>query len=54
MGTKQIVTTASEIAEFIGYCFEARPLGEGWRVLIYPPGTKSALSEYGSDLEASS
>jgi hypothetical protein len=54
MGTKQIVTTASEIAEYMGYRLEARPLGKGWRVLIYPPGTKSALSEYASDLEAGS
>jgi hypothetical protein len=54
MGTKQIITTASEIAEYKGYRLEARPLGKGSRVLIYPPGTKSALSEYASDLEAGS
>jgi hypothetical protein len=38
----------------MGYRLEARPLGKGWRVLIYPPGAKSALSEYASDLEKGS
>jgi hypothetical protein len=41
MGTKQVVTSASEVAEYMGYRLEARPLGKGWRVLIYPPGTNS-------------
>jgi hypothetical protein len=54
LGATQVVTTASEIAEYMGYRLEARPLGKGWRVLIYPPGTKSALSEYASDLERGS
>jgi hypothetical protein len=50
----QTATTASEIAEYMGYRLEARPLGKGWRVLIYPPGMNSALSEYASDLERGS
>ena len=50
----QGVPTASEITEYMGYRLEARPLGKGWRVLIYPPGTTSALSEYASDLEKGS
>ena len=33
---------------------DPRPLGRGWRVLIYPPGTNSALSECDSDLEKGS
>jgi hypothetical protein len=49
-----VTQTASEIAEYMGYRLEARPLGKGWRVMIYPPGTKSALSEYASDLEKGS
>ena len=50
----QGVPTASEITEYMGYRLEARPLGKGWRVLIYPPGTTSALSEYAFDLEKGS
>ena len=50
----QGATTAPEIAEYMGYRLEARPLGKGWRVLIYPPGTKSALPDYASDLEKGS
>ena len=49
-----IETATPDIAEYMGYRLEARPLGKGWRVLIYPPGTKSALSEYASDLEKGS
>jgi hypothetical protein len=48
------VTASSAITEYMGYQFEARSLGKGWRVLIYPPGSKSALSEYASDLEKGS
>ena len=47
-------TATSEIIEYMGYRLEARPLGKGWRVLVYPPGTESALSEYASDLETGS
>ena len=47
-------TATSEIIEYMGYRLEARPLGKGWRVLVYPPGTESALSEYASDLETCS
>jgi hypothetical protein len=54
LSVTQIVTPASDIAEYMGYRLEARPLGKGWRVLIYPPETKSALSEYASDREKGS
>jgi hypothetical protein len=54
LSATQIAATASEITEYMGYRVEARPLGKGWRVLIYPPGAKSALSEYASDLEKGS
>src|SRR5262245_4181745 len=50
----QVTASASEITEYMGYQLEARPLGKGWRVLIYPPVSKSALSEYASDLEKGS
>ena len=50
----KVTTTPSEIIEYKGYRLDARPLGKGWRVLIYPPGAKTALSEYASDLEMSS
>ena len=50
----QVLTTTSEVIEYMGYRLDARPLGKGWRVLIYPPGTESALSEYASDLEKGS
>jgi hypothetical protein len=54
LSVAQIVTATADIAEYMGYRLETRPLGKGWRVLIYPPGTKSALSEYASDLEKGS
>ena len=54
LSVAQIVTAAADVAEHMGYRLEARPLGKGWRVLIYPPETKSALSEYASDLEKGS
>jgi hypothetical protein len=38
----------------MGYRLDPRPAGKGWRVLIYPPGTNSALSEYASDSEKGS
>jgi hypothetical protein len=44
----------AEIIEYKGYRLEARPIGKGWRVLIHPPGARSALSEYASDLEKDS
>ena len=50
----KVTTTPSEINEYKGYRLDARPLGKGWRVLIYPPGAKTALSEYASDLEKGS
>ena len=50
----QVTASSAEITEYMGYQPEARPLGKGWRVLIYPPGSKSALSEYASDLEKGS
>jgi hypothetical protein len=49
----EVATTTSEITEYMGYRLDARPVGKGWRVLIYPPETDSALSEYPSDLESS-
>ena len=54
LSVAQIASAASDIAENIGYRLEARLLGKGWRVLIYPPGTNSALSECASDLEKGS
>jgi hypothetical protein len=48
----RVMTT--EIIEYMGYRLDRRPFGKGWRVLIYPPGTNSALSEYASDLEKDS
>ena len=50
----QVAATTSEIIEYMGYRLDARPVGKGWRVLIYPPETGSALSEYASDLEKGS
>jgi hypothetical protein len=50
----QVTASSAEITEYMGYQLEARPLGKGWRVLIYPPGAKTALSEYASDLEKGS
>jgi hypothetical protein len=50
----QGATAASEITEYMGYRLDARPLGKGWRVLIYPPGAKSPLSKYASNLEKGS
>jgi hypothetical protein len=50
----QVTASSAEITEYMGYQLEARPLGKGWRVLIYPPGSKSALPEYASDLEKGS
>jgi len=50
----QAAMTTSEITEYMGYRLDARPVGKGWRVLIYPPETESALSEYASDLEKGS
>jgi len=47
-------TATSDITEYMGYRLEARPLGKGWRVLVYPPGARSALPEYASDLEKGS
>ena len=52
--TAQVAATTSEITEYMGYRLDARPVGKGWRVLIYPPGTGSALSDYASDLEKGS
>ena len=50
----QVAPTTSEITEYMGYSLDARPLGKGWRVFIYPPGAKSPLSEYASNLEKNS
>ena len=50
----QAAMTTSEITEYMGYRLDARPVGKGWRVLIYPPETGSALPEYASDLEKGS
>jgi hypothetical protein len=47
-------TATSEITEYMGYRLDARPVGKGWRVLIYPPGSESALSEYAFNLEKGS
>jgi hypothetical protein len=54
MTMAQVTASSAEITEYMGYQLEARPLGKGWRVLIYPPGSKSALPEYASDLEKAS
>ena len=50
----QGAAATSEITEYLGYRLDARPLGRGWRVLIYPPGAKSPLSRYASNLEKGS
>jgi len=52
--TAQGAAAISEITEFMGYRLDARPLGKGWRVLIYPHGAKSPLSKYASNLEMGS
>jgi hypothetical protein len=50
----QGATTAAEIFEYMGYRLDLRPVGKGWRVLIYPPGIGLPLSEYASNLEKGS
>jgi hypothetical protein len=50
----QGVTTPAEVFEYMGYRFDLRPVGKGWRVLIYAPGTGLALPEYASNLEKGS
>ena len=50
----QGAAATSEITEYMGYRLDARPLGKGWRVIIYPPGAKSPLSKYPSNLEKGS
>jgi hypothetical protein len=50
----QGAAATSEITEYMGYRLDARPLGKGWRVLIYPPGARSPLSKYASNLEKGS
>jgi hypothetical protein len=52
--TAQSAAATSEIIDYMGYRLDARPLGKGWRVLIYPPGAKSSLSQYSSNLEKGS
>jgi hypothetical protein len=52
--TAQGSAATSEITEYMGYRLDSRPLGKGWRVLIYPPGAKSPLSKYASNLEKGS
>jgi hypothetical protein len=52
--TAQGTAATSEITEYMGYRLDSRPLGKGWRVLIYPPGAKSPLSKYASNLEKGS
>ena len=47
-------TATSEITEYPPYRLDARPVRKGWRVLIYPPGSEFALSEYAFDLEKGS
>lgn len=32
----QVAATTSEITEYMGYRLDTRPVGKGWRVLIYP------------------
>jgi hypothetical protein len=42
----QDVATTAEIIEYMAIVLDPGPVGEGWRVRIYPPGTNSALPEY--------
>jgi hypothetical protein len=45
--TAQGTPATSEITEYMGYCLDARPLGN-------PPGAKSPLPRYASNLEKGS
>jgi hypothetical protein len=40
-----------ENIDYNGYRLEVVPVGKGWRVSIYPPGSSSALRESPSVLE---
>ena len=40
-----------EILIYKGYRLDPRPVGRGWRVMIYPPGHQPVLAEYASSLE---
>ena len=42
---------AVEIVDYNGYRLEVVPVGKGWRVSIYPPGSSLALRESQSTLE---
>ena len=42
---------AVEIVDYNGYRLEVVPVGKGWRVSIYPPGSSLALRESPSTLE---
>jgi hypothetical protein len=35
----------AERIDYRGYRLEVSPVGKGWRVAIYPPGSPSPLSE---------
>ena len=41
----------AEGVDYKGYRIDVSPLGKGWRAVIYPPGSKSALPESPSSLE---
>ena len=42
---------AVEIVDYNGYRLEVVPVGKGWRVSIYPPGSSLALRESPSTQE---
>jgi hypothetical protein len=42
---------AVEIVNYNGYRLEVVPVGKGWRVSIYPPGSSLALREHPCNLE---
>src|SRR6516165_27118 len=42
---------AVEIVDYNGYRLEVVPVGKGWRVSIYPPGSSLTLRESPSTLE---
>ena len=44
----------TERIDYKGYRLEVGPVGKGWRVAIYAPGSTNPLSESPSTLEKSS
>lgn len=41
----------AEELSYKGYRLQVSPVGKGWRAMIYPPGSSSALSESPAVLE---